>query len=143
MVNVYAPNKKQQKINFFKKLHNFLESLNNELNIIITGDFNTVLNNDLDIISGLPHDIEEIKLFTNLLFDFDLVDTWRALNSDKKDFTWRKSLIARRLDYLLCNFSCSSLISNVDHKFISCSDHKAIVAERIIMNLKEAHQGGK
>ena len=57
IINIYAPNKKQQKIIFFQQLHNFLDTLHNESNIIIAGDFNTVLNNELDIISGLPHDI--------------------------------------------------------------------------------------
>ena len=43
-------------------------------------DYNTVLDNGLDIISGLPHEISELTRFTNLLLDVDLVDTWRAMN---------------------------------------------------------------
>ena len=56
IVNIYAPNKRQQKISFLNKLHNFISSLHNEVNVIISGDFNTVLSNELDIISGFPHD---------------------------------------------------------------------------------------
>ena len=52
----------------------------------MTRDIKIVLNNDLDIISRLPHNIEEIKSFTNMLLDFDLVDTWRALKSDDNNF---------------------------------------------------------
>ena len=59
--------RKNKKLTFFQKLHNFLDSLKSESNIILTGDFNTVLNNDLDIVSGQPHDISEINLFHNLV----------------------------------------------------------------------------
>ena len=129
IINIYAPNKKPQKINFFYKLHNFIDSLYDESNIIITGDFNSVLDNEHDIVSGLPHDKSEINVFNKLLSDFDLVDTWRISNIDKKDFTWSKPLVARRLDYLLCTLNFSSLISDVQQVFVSCSDHKAITAK--------------
>ena len=85
IVNIYAPNKNKQKILFFQKLHNFLDSLETDSHIFVGGDFNTVLDNDLDIISGLPHGNSEIQLFTNLILNFDLIDTWRASNSNKKD----------------------------------------------------------
>ena len=136
IINIYAPNKKQQKIIFFNKLHNFISSLHNEPNIIISGDFNTVLNNELDILSGLPHDSSEVNVFKNLLLDHCLVDTWRAFHFDNKDFTWCKSSIARRLDYLLCNENCIHLISKVEHLIVSCSDHKAIIADLNDINFK-------
>ena len=129
IVNIYAPNKTKQKIIFFQKLHNFLMTIKSNSHIIVKGDFNTVLDNNLDIISGLPHENSEINVFTNLMLDFDLIDTWRTVNTNKKDFTWCKSTIARRLDYLLCTQNCSHLIVKVYHYFISCSDHKAVIAE--------------
>ena len=68
--------------------------------------------------------------------DFNLVDMWRDLNCNTKDFTWCKANISRRLDYLLCNQSCSHLFSNVNHLIVSCSDHKAIIAELNNLNFK-------
>ena len=131
IINIYAPNKKQEKVIFYNYLNTFLNSLDSDIKTIICGDFNTVLDNKLDIISGLPHDKKEIENFNSLLSKFDLYDSWRTLNPQNKDFTWHKSspLIARRLDYVLCNQYLVTKILKATHVNISCSDHKGVLVE--------------
>ena len=79
ILNSYAPNKKREKFAFFEKLLHCIEDTNNYnfTNTLVCGDFNTVLNNSTDIISGAPHDLEEVNIFNSLLKSCDLYDTWR------------------------------------------------------------------
>ena len=131
IINVYAPNKSKEKQVFFKDLGNFLNKLNPEYRVFICGDFNTVLNNKLDIISGENHDMRDINYFKTFIDKFDLHDIWRLHNPDVKDFTWSKKqnnlFLARRLDYILCNDFSLSSINSIEHNIICCSDHKAVV----------------
>ena len=131
IVNVYAPNKSNEKTIFFKYLRTFLNALDPDTKTIICGDFNTVLDNKLDIISGLPHNKKDIDNFNLILNKYDLIDSWRSLNPQTKDFTWHKlnPLTARRLDYILCNQCLVTNISKANHVNISCSDHKGILIE--------------
>ena len=134
IINVYAPHKKREKVVFYNKLSNILNKLPSRTvdeNIIVCGDFNSVLNNSLDIISGAPHDIGEIDLFASFLSQFNLIDVWRNINKNIKDFTWFRNnpFIARRLDYFICNKSTFLKTSKINHIYMSCSDHKAILLE--------------
>ena len=67
IINIYAPNKNNEKNIFFNNLSTFLNSLDPDTKTIICGDFNTVLDNKLDIISGLPHDKKEVETFNSIL----------------------------------------------------------------------------
>ena len=99
---------------------------------MICGEFNSVLNNALDIISGDNHKVEEINtMFKSFIDQFDLYDLWRNFNTSVKDFmSHRKNpFIARRLDYFLGNTRTIHQVSKIEHKFISGSDHKAIFLE--------------
>ena len=71
----------------------------------VCGDFNTVLNNSSDIVSGAPHDVEEVSVFNSFLKTCDLYDIWRWINPLTKDFTWNRHnpFISRRLDYYVTN----------------------------------------
>ena len=131
LINVYAPNKKKEKVKFYESLYNCMNiaSQKDYDTIFISGDFNSVINNALDNISGAPHDAGETDLFKTFINNFDLCDTWRMFNPKTKDFTWHRQnpFIARRLDYVLCtNFNLPQII-NVEHTYIPCSDHKAVV----------------
>ena len=128
IINIYAPNSKKEKPYFFKQLSNLINELDNDSNILVCGDFNTVLNNDLDIITGESHAASDISLFSSLKNDHELHDIWRNFNPNIKDYTWSKHnpFIARRLDYILCNNFVISKILKVEHLLMSGSDHKAV-----------------
>lgn len=101
VINAYGPNNKNEKYNFFKQLQTEIEKLPHR-NWILCGDFNTVLDNDLDIISGGQHHEQDIGLFQKLVQDVQSTDLWRVSHGDAKDFTWSRKtpFIARRLDFI-------------------------------------------
>ena len=74
---------------------------------MICGDFNTVLSNENDIISGEKHPTSLVESFNNFIHETDLEDIWRIFNPDIKEYTWSRrskgKFTARRLDYILLN----------------------------------------
>ncbi|CAH3163460.1 unnamed protein product, partial [Pocillopora meandrina] len=117
-VNIYAPNKVQDRCRFFENLNKNIEhfAVNKEHRIIVGGDFNVTLDSDLDF------QIQDFCL------DFDLVDIWRIRNPECKRFTWRQKnpFIQRRLDYWLINDSSQDDIEKSDIIPSINSDHSAI-----------------
>ena len=70
VVNVYAPCAEQEKILFYKNLEETIKKhiKNNELgNILCVGDFNCVLNNNLDIVSGKKHAERTVLSFNDFI----------------------------------------------------------------------------
>ena len=102
VVNVYAPNASKEKCVFFDNVQNVVKDITSN-NIIVTGDFNCVLNNDMDITSGEKHSFSVVDKFNAVLAENDLIDTWRMFNPDKKEYTWSKQnpFVARRIDFIL------------------------------------------
>ena len=45
--------------------------------VLICDDFNCVLDNELDVISGGKDAVNSVKKCNEILSDFDLYDTWR------------------------------------------------------------------
>ena len=114
--NVYGPNADKDKLNFIKELQKHIEEVPSSHKLVVSGDFNMVLSNQLDIISGCPHDSKIVSMFNDLLCKTDLYDIWRIYNPTCKEFSWSSSYSpwkARRLDYILIN---SCLFDNV----VSC-----------------------
>ena len=75
--------------------------------IIIGGDFNVILEPDLDGTGGKPQVKDSCKKIDNLCSLFDLIDIWRIRNPDTMRFTWRQKnpIIQRRLDFWLISSS--------------------------------------
>ena len=126
-VNVYGPVIGSEKEKFINKLF-YIFSLFNSDNIIVAGDFNLVINNSLDIISGVPHNRQHVQLFNNFINSSSLVDTWRLLHEDRKEFTWSRPrpFTARRLDFIFIHESLSSNVTLANINFNAFSDHKTI-----------------
>ncbi|GFR57799.1 hypothetical protein ElyMa_001754000 [Elysia marginata] len=112
----------------------FLNQLNKELNnetdstdeIICLGEFNTVLNNSLDVISGKPHNAETVSHFKAWVRQLNLYDIWRLRNQEEKQFTWTRSNIARRLDYIFLGESIYNSASDAEIKSYAFSDHSPV-----------------
>ena len=132
VINVYAPCIDKEKAQFLAHLERLIEdnvSKGNPGNIVCLGDFNLVVNNSLEIISGKKHDESLVKEFQNFIVSSNFVDAWRTIHPDTRDYTWRRGNppIARRLDYVflsqpLVPFLESSIISTVgfsDHRLVS------------------------
>ena len=123
--------KEKKNVSFFEHLTDCFSKLNSECNTFICGDFNTVVNNSIDIISGDNHDTLDINILKSFIQKFDLHDIWRLYNPNTKDYTWSKNnpFIARRLDFIFCNNSAISNINKVEHLTLPCSDHRAVLVK--------------
>ena len=128
--SIYAPNVNSEKINFLKELNLIIKS-NALEHTLICGDFNTVLDNNWDIISGERYDSRIINEFNNLLNECDLYDVWRLFNPEIKEFTWSRNtpFIARRLDYILASSTAFDRILSSHIFSVPMSDHRACVIQ--------------
>lgn len=141
IVNIYAPCNIVEKINFFSdtcaKIQTVIKQ-NPDCPLVCVGDFNTVLNNDLDIISGEKHNEKVLSEFKTFISQLSLVDTWREENKSDKAFTWcrKNPSIARRLDYILLD---EDLLVNKRKTVIQTlgfSDHSAVTTHIKFNNFK-------
>ena len=106
--NAYAPNNNIEKLAFFEQLS---KNIRNKIEdhqrnrLFLMGDFNCVLDNEKDIISGFPHSKDTVSKLNSFLENNDLVDLWRKDNPDNNDFTWSRGtpLVARRIDFIFAN----------------------------------------
>ena len=109
-VNIYAPNKTSEQTLFFDQIKDELDNsdIDDNCRIIIGGDFNVILNPDLDGFGGKPKLKESAKQIENICLLHDLVDVWRVRNPEIKRFTWRQKtpIIQRRLDFWLTDNFC-------------------------------------
>ena len=133
MINVYAPNKDTNIINFLNNLLITLRKNNfdEEENIIIGGDFNCPPNPILDKKGGLLIPRKSVvTTIENLQEELDLVDIWRVKNPERKSFTWSQNspMIFCRLDYWLISNSLHDLVKTTD---IIKTDHAAISLELV------------
>lgn len=143
--NIYAPADKEDRVPFFENLSNTLKinELPLDASIIACGDFNSVSNNALDVLTGIPHSENEISAFNSFKQNHNFTDCWRKLNPNCRDFSWIrfnskghdtdsttsiKSCVARRLDYIFCNDNLLTLLKTSCMTHISLTDHKAVTA---------------
>ena len=126
---IYGPNKDEP--HFYDKLQRDLIKMGNK-NIIVTGDFNLLLN---PLIDGKNYKhINNPNARQNVLkmmAELDLYDVWREENVDKNIYTWRRKLQSGeiqmgRLDFFLV--SGDLITYTKEEKIISGyrTDHSAI-----------------
>ena len=75
------------------------------------GDFNSVMNNNEDIISGNKHNIKEVQTLNQLVVNIDARDIWKLQNKEEREYTWNRShpFTARRIDYYIRDITTSTL----------------------------------
>ena len=129
LANIYAPNKKPDKVRFFNVLQRIL--CNYMTNLIVMGDFNCVKDNNLDIISGNPHNAIEIEQLRETTSSLGVHDVWRVFHAEERDYTWSRHnpFIARRLDYCFASEEILPTVVSCEHLAISNTDHKAVLVE--------------
>ena len=139
LINVYGPN--NDDASFFETLYDFLGE-NDEEEYIIGGDFNTVLNSNLDKFGGIKgtHQKCRDKIIAGI-DNFDLADIWRVFNPSLRQYTWHSSskpVIFSRLDYFLVSNSFLNQISKCRIQPGFMSDHSIISLE---LNLNKIERG--
>ena len=94
LINIYAPNKDTNIVDFLNNLQTILqkENLDEEESIILGEDFNCPINPVLDKKGGilLPRK-SVISTIDCLCDDLDLIDIWRVKNPTTKSFTWSQN----------------------------------------------------
>ena len=131
LVNIYAPNKDKDLIQFFRKLRGLLqmEDLDSEENIILGGDFNCPLNPALDKHGGvmIPRRAA-IDSIETLQSELDLVDIWRIKNPQTRSYTWsqKSPTVLCRLDFWLISNNLCDFINATEIQPAIRTDHAAI-----------------
>ena len=92
---------------------------NEDNDFIIGGDFNTVLNTNLDKRNGRTDTHKNCRLMINNIIDInEVVDIWRIQHPDTRKYTWHSShepSIFCRLDYFLIS---NNIINSTKHSSI-------------------------
>ena len=127
IVNVYGPNDDQP--NFYINLEDTIRSSGEIENLIIAGDFNLVMNFDLDYCNYVRrNNVEAREKVLDIISNFDLLDIYRELNPDTRRYTWRRSspFQQSRLDFFLISDTMTPFVKDSDIIPGYKSDHSII-----------------
>ena len=80
---MYAPNDVREKMKYFDKLLTVLANCT-EKNLLVVGDVNSVMSNELDILSGRPHCQKEVDKLKETVGKLGLVDVWRLMHDKRQ-----------------------------------------------------------
>lgn len=139
--NVYAPSTFREMKIFFAVLTEEINKSNSMIKIVC-GDFNSVRDNNLDIISGEKHPAAHVKLFNSFVEQCGLNDVWRIFNPETREYTWSKininKFIARRLDYIFTTEEGMDTVIETNLMSVPTSDHRGV---RITLKLSNGKKG--
>jgi len=154
IINIYAPHgdergkeKFQYKRNWYRKLISFLDDyFSKNEPLIIVGDFNVAFKDQdvwsaevlQDSIGTMPEEREDFEQ----LLRWGLIDTFRSLHPEKKQFTWWDYIggaiwkdQGMRIDYVLCTEPLLKMLKNIEvdlwprkRKTPTPSDHAPLIA---------------
>ena len=105
------------------------DPLDLSLPILLTGDFNSVLDPLLDRHGGLPSpQRESCAALSNLFSTSGCVDAWRSSHPNLHSYTWlnHDGLIASRIDTIACPADWFPSVSSCIHVPCPFSDHCAV-----------------
>ena len=109
LVNIYNENNEKNQIELLQKLDTQLSTYDCvEHNIIIGGDWNFILNKDLDAEGGSPQlKLSSIAELVKIKNKYNLIDIFRVRFPESKRFTYRQNSPRRlrRLDYFIVSNS--------------------------------------
>ncbi|KAL9978135.1 hypothetical protein ACROYT_G015622 [Oculina patagonica] len=127
LVNLYAPNKDDP--SFFQNITNRMRDFDCD-NIVIGGDFNLVLNVELDKQGGNANTYHKKALaeIRKVQINLDVGDIWRDRNPLTTRYTWRRRNpeISCRLDFFLISCGLYGKVTNSDITPGYKTDHSMI-----------------
>lgn len=132
LVNVYGYNNDQENKNLLHQISTVIKELYTKFPtdyIVVGGDFNVTPDEWLDRWPSKFSREHKNPIFEKFANDTKLIDVWRVLNEDVKQFTWHKpnGQSRSRIDYWLVS---NSILQYVKETVISnspLSDHCAII----------------
>ena len=132
LVNIYAPNNDDP--SFFLKVFKLLEEYEGKR--IITGDFNLVLNSEIDRTMGSSSNYENAaEVIRNYMEDTMMCDIWRVRNENEKVFTFMRKgrgsrkYIGSRIDMVILDIGIASWVKQVRIFPKFKSDHAGMIIE--------------
>ena len=146
IISYYSPSIVSNQVKKLQQIKSKLQkmSINENTQVILTGNWNLIFDRSLDALGGSPTlKFNSLKEMQSLMIDYELVDIWRARNPTLCQFTWRQKSPAklRRVDYLLISDSLQCDIKAC--KFLSPleSDHSPILLR--ITSVQEGQHRGR
>lgn len=125
LANIYAPNIDDP--DFFERNIKLIESFDNS-NIVWAGDFNFVMNTDIDRFQSHHNNKKAMAVVSSYMTIAELTDVWRFKNPDSRVYTWHGQgrLQKSRIDMFLINDGMISKVINVDINPCNLSDHSIL-----------------
>lgn len=121
LCNLYGPNNDNPE--FFQKVFKIIELCGNDYKVT-AGDFNLVMDNDLDKRGELFHAHKNAMQFIqNYTEQENIIDIWRKTFPDQTKFTWRRQYSQSRLDFFLLSNTLVDYVQDVGIKPSYKSDH--------------------
>ena len=120
---------------FFNHIQNFMQNEQADYNIIC-GDFNLVLNPDLDSFNYKHTNNPKVRqTVLKMINDYDLCDVYRTLHPSTKRYTWRRknSVKQARLDFFLASSNILDIVNKSEIKIGYRSDH-SVIELNILLN---------
>ena len=100
---------------------------NEDKNFLLGGDFNTVLDTNIDKHNGKNDTHKRCRTKINHIIDtYDLIDIWREKHCGLREYTWHSSHrppIFCRLDYFLVSENVRNFVISCKHNISYKSDH--------------------
>ncbi len=139
VISIYAPNllptagSQEEYVNFIISLEHFLEEARNVADaVIVGGDWNMVLDDNLDAEKGTNTPKICIDQLLELMDNFTLTDVFRSMYPERKSHTFAPAGqnpkgIFRRLDYFLVSADLLEMIDSIEHVEHHISDHRRVV----------------
>ena len=127
IVNIYGPNDDNPV--FYNDLQNLIINEGNLENIIVAGDFNLVMDFNLDCYNYLrQNNVNASNKVKEIVDNLDLIDIWRDKNPDCKRYSWRRStpIQQSRLDFFLITDILTPMVKDVTINTGYRTDHSLI-----------------
>ena len=127
LINLYVPNRDD--VEFYEILQQKLV-LSNSCEIIMLGDYNLVLNPNLDCNENIQYHPKSHEKLTQIIEDFKLLDLWRCQNPDKRMYSWFKkqgsTVTGSRLDFALISAGVANSVNDIQYTYGYKTDHSIV-----------------
>ena len=131
IIGIYAPN--DDNPDFFRKILKESENLNGYR--IVLGDFNLVLDAELDRTNARNNNPLATAYTKEYLENNNLVDIWRVRNPKRKHYSWRRNkpaVIASRLDLVIVDQAIAPWFKTIGMRKGYRTDHLTVEGEIIV-----------
>ena len=126
LVNIYAPNDGNERLDFFEILSKFLSNIERTDNLILAGDFNSTLLPTLDRLSKKETHTASANKLQEIINKHDLTDPWRAHIHNKAEFTWVGHNGKSRIDRLYVSRLQLNTVKTIQNIPVAYSDHSCV-----------------